>query len=74
MHFNRRIFQLSVDEGQLDYLKFPLLNFKKFSIIQLTAVWGISLPNLMKLYRAVIDKHVPFREGRGGQKIIYSHF
>ena len=28
----------------------------------------------MKSYRAILEKHTPFREGRDGQKIIHSQF
>ena len=59
---------------QLDYLKFPLLKLNFFLIFHLFAVWSISLPNVMKFYSEVLEKHAPFREGRDGQKIIHSQF
>ena len=47
---------------------------KKFLIFHLTAVRSISVPNVMKFYRVVVEKHAPFREGRDGQKIIHWQF
>ena len=32
------------------------------------------MPNFLKFYRVVVEKHAPFREDRDGQKIIHSQF
>ena len=36
------------------------VKLQKFSIFHLTAVWSISLPNFMKFFRVVLEKHAPF--------------